>query len=230
MRMSSPGQTQSVEEGGWIRNSKLAIACFAIFAILMVAQSLTGWRDRNNDAHDHHQPAISYPHYLTTGHFVEATFENWESEFLQMGAYIALTMFLVQKGSAESKDPVHEEDDPESHAGDPDAPWPVRRGGVWLTLYKNSLLAAFVFLFIGSWIGHALGGTAEYNANGAAHGQSPVSVLGYIRTSSFWFQSFQNWQSEFLAVGAIVVLSIFLRQYRSPESKPVIAPNAETGS
>ncbi len=228
--MSSPAQTQSIEAGGWIRNSKLAIACLAIFAILMVAQSLTGWRDRNNDAHDHHETAISYTHYLTTGHFAEATFENWESEFLQMAAYILLTVFLVQKGSAESKDPANEEDDPRSHIGDPDAPWPVRRGGIWLTLYKNSLLSAFVLLFIGSWVGHALGGTAEYNANGAAHGQSAISVVEYIRTSSFWFQSFQNWQSEFLAVGAIVVLSIFLRQYRSSESKPVIASNVKTGS
>ena len=228
--MSAAAQTQSIEDGGWLRNSKLAFACFAIFAILLVAQSLTGWRDRNNDAHDHHEPTISYSHYLTTGHFVEATFENWESEFLQMGAYIVLTVFLVQKGSAESKDPANEEDDPNSHVDDPDAPWPVRRGGIWLTLYKNSLLSAFVLLFIGSWIGHALGGAAEYNANGASHGQSAISVVEYIRTSSFWFQSFQNWQSEFLAVGAIVVLSIFLRQYRSSESKPVVASNAETRS
>ncbi len=207
--------------------------CLGIFVVLLAAQSLTGWRDHNNDSRAHHRAAISYQHYLTTGHFYETTFENWESEFLQMAAYIALTVFLIQKGSAESKDPDGDpvDDDPAAHRSDPDAPWPVRRGGVWLTLYKNSLLIAFVMLFVMSMFGHALGGTAEYNAEQAAHGDGQqISVMQFVRTSQFWFQSFQNWQSEFLAVGAIVVLSIFLRQQGSSESKPVHAPNRQTGS
>jgi hypothetical protein len=100
---------------------------------------------------------------------------------------------------------------------------------VWLTLYKNSLLIAFVVLFLGSMIGHALGGTAEYNADQVEHGEPRVSVVEFVRTSEFWFQSFQNWQSEFLAVGSIVVLTIFLRQQGSSESKPVPAPHDQTG-
>jgi hypothetical protein len=215
----------------WLRNSKLAIACFAIFVVLLLAQSLTGWKERNNDAVTHHQATISYGEYLTTGHFYEATFENWESEFLQMAAFVVLTVWLVQKGSAESKQPGGDavDEDPASHRNDPRAPWPVRRGGVWLTLYKNSLLVAFVVLFVGSMVGHAVAGTAEYNSEQVEHREQQVSVVEFVRSSQFWFQSFQNWQSEFLAVGSIVVLTIFLRQQGSSESKPVHAPTDQTG-
>ncbi len=221
------------DQSRWLRNSKLSLVCFAVFGILIVAQSLTGWTTYNHDNRAHDEPSIGYPEYLTTGHFYETTFENWESEFLQMAAYIALTVFLVQKGSAESKKPEGEavDDDPEFHRDDPDAPWPVRRGGAWLVLYKNSLLIVFFVLFLLSMLGHALGGTAEYNAEQKAHHQgSPASVVEFVGTSEFWYQSFQNWQSEFLAVGSIVVLSIFLRQKGSPESKPVHAPHSQTGS
>lgn len=150
-----------------------------------------------------------------------------------MASYVMLTAFLVQKGSAESKDPGADEsvdEDPARHRLDPDAPWPVRRGGVWLTLYENSLFLAFVVLFLLSMLGHALGGVAELNAERASHGQGPLSVVEFVRTAEFWFQSFQNWQSEFLAMFAIVVLSIFLRQKGSPESKPVHSSNAATRS
>jgi hypothetical protein len=230
----APASPEEAERrSGWLRNSKLAMVCFAIFFALLIAQSLTGWREHNNDARDHHAATIGYGQYLTTGHFYETTFENWESEFLQMGAYIVLTVFLIQKGSAESKKFGENDvdEDPEAHQSDPDAPWPVRRGGVWLKLYKNSLLIAFVILFLGSMVGHALGGTAEYNSQQQSHGETrQVSVVEFVTTSEFWFQSFQNWQSEFLAVGSIVVLTIFLRQQGSSESKPVHAPNRETGS
>ena len=222
-----------VKREGWLRNSRLAMVCFALFAVLLVAQSLTGWAEHNNDSRTHSEPSIGYLEYLTTGHFYETTFENWESEFLQMAAYVALTVFLVQKGSAESNKPEGQDvdEDPEKHRNDPEAPWPVRRGGVWLRLYQNSLFIAFVVLFLLSMLGHALGGTAEYNAEQAAHGEGPaISVAEFVRTSEFWYQSFQNWQSEFLAVGSIVVLTIFLRQRGSAESKPVHAPHAQTGS
>ena len=215
------------------RGSALGTACLVLFLVFWLAQSLTGWDVHNNDAHDHREATISYWDYLTTGDFVEATFENWESEFLQMASYIMLTAYLVQRGSAESKDPdaTSESDaDPEAHRSDPDAPWPVRRGGLWLRLYENSLFLAFVVLFLGSMVGHALGGTAAYNSDQAAHGGAPVSVFQFVRTGAFWFQSFQNWQSEFLSVLAIVLLSIVLRQRGSPESKPVHAPHAATGA
>jgi hypothetical protein len=227
---------RSRADGGrdpWWRRHALGTACLAFFALFCFAQSLTGWVVHNHDAQDHHEATISYTDYLTTGDFVEATFENWESEFLQMAAYIMLTAYLVQRGSAESKDPDSEsenDENPEAHRRDPDAPWPVRRGGTWLRLYENSLFVAFFVLFLGSMIGHALGGTAAHNAEQAAHGGVAISVFEFVRTGDFWFQSFQNWQSEFLAVFSIVMLTIFLRQRGSPESKPVHAPHARTGS
>jgi hypothetical protein len=217
---------------GWARNSKLAYVCFGFFGVLLLAQSLTGWRADDADRREHGSSTIGYTRYLTTGHFAEATFENWESEFLQMAAFVLLTAFLVQKGSAESKkehdDPADE--DPAQHAADPSAPWPVRRGGWALRIYENSLLVAFVLLFALSFVGHALGGARAYSAEQVVHGGSSVGAGRYITTSAFWFESFQNWQSEFLAVGAIVVLTIFLRQRGSPESKPVHAPHNATGS
>ena len=170
---------------------------------------------------------------MRTAHFGEATFENWESEFLQMGSYVLLTVALRQRGSSESKklegeDPVDE--DPANHRNDPDAPWPVRRGGIALTLYKNSLSIAFIVMFLLSWWLHAVTGARSFGADQIAHGSTAVSTWGYMHRATFWFESFQNWQSEFLAVASIVVLSIFLRQEGSPESKPVHAPHSQTGS
>jgi hypothetical protein len=218
-------------DSGWLRNSKLALVCLCLFLVFWAAQSVTGWRSFDADQKDHGEATLSFPRYLTTGHFAEATFENWESEFLQMAAFVVLTALLVQKGSAESKKPEGEptDEDPRRHQDDPDAPWPVHRGGAWLVLYEHSLLIAFVVLFLGSLLGHALGGAREYSAEQQAHGGSAVSAARFVTTSEFWFQSFQNWQSEFLAVAAIVVLTIILRQRGSPESKPVHAPTDETG-
>ena len=222
-----------MDEGrdSWLQRNALGVACFAIFAVFLFGQSLTGWRTAVADAVQHGGAEFGYWHYLTTGHFAEATFENWESEFLQMGAFVLLTIFLVQKGSGESKqehdDPRDE--DPRDHAADPGAPWPVRRGGLWLVLYENSLLIAFAVLFLGSFVGHAVAGAHEYTNEQHEHGAPGIGAWQFARTSEFWFQSFQNWQSEFLAVGSIVLLSVFLRQRGSAESKPVHAPHDRTG-
>ncbi len=219
------------EPVGFLRRNALSVACFAIFAVFLIAQSLTGWRAAVADAVEHGGSRFGYWHYLTTGHFAEATFENWESEFLQMGAFVLLTIFLLQKGSSESKhdrdDPRDE--DPRTHSNDPDAPWPVRRGGFWLVVYENSLLIAFAALFTASFAGHAVSGAHEFTAEQHEHGLPGVGAWQFVRLSEFWFQSFQNWQSEFLAVGTIVVLSVFLRQRGSAESKPVHAPHRQSG-
>ena len=163
---------------------------------------------------------------------MEAVFENWESEFLQMGAYVVLTAVLRQKGSPESKrlaGPEDVDEDPRGHRHDKDAPWPVRRGGVALRLYEHSLSLALLALFVASFALHVAGGTSAYNQEQAAHGGAPVSVVGYLGTARLWFQSLQNWQSEFLAIGVLVVLSVSLRERGSPESKPVHHPHGETG-
>jgi uncharacterized protein (DUF486 family) len=215
-----------------LRDNALSLTMFGLFLIFLVAQSFAGYRNNNNDNEEHGQPPESYTEYLASGAFVEATFENWESEFLQMGAYVLLTAWLIQKGSPESKNPDGEESDadPRAERDNPDAPGPVKRGGLVLTLYEYSLSIALFGLFLFSFVLHALGGHAEYNQQQLEHGQAAVSLWGFVTSSAFWFQSMQNWQSEFLAVATLAVLGIWLRQRGSPESKPVAAPHAQTGT
>jgi hypothetical protein len=175
---------------------------------------------------------VSVGGYFRTGHPWEATFENWESEFLQMAVFVLLTTCLVQRGSPESREPGADEPvdaDPREHRHAPGAPWPVRRGGFVLTLYENSLGLAFVLLFLVSWVGHAAGGFAEYREDQRAAGQPGVDFGDYLASARFWFESFQNWQSEFLAIASMVWLAVYLRQRYSPESKPVHAPHGESG-
>jgi hypothetical protein len=164
--------------------------------------------------------------------FLEATMENWESEFLQMFAYVLLTAFLYQKGSAESKDPEKLEAvdrDPRQSRNDKNGPWPVRKGGIVLKVYENSLSIALFLLFLISFVLHAVGGAKEYSQQQTVHGEEAVTVVQYLGTAQFWFESLQNWQSEFFSIGILVLLSIFLRQKGSPESKPVDSPHSMTG-
>lgn len=217
----------------FFHNSGLSIVLFALFFFSLIGQYLTGWHEYNDDLKTHHQPTVSAIEYFGEGHFIEAVFENWESEFLQMAMYVVLTVFLYQKGSSESKNPdTIERSDviPEESKRDKNAPWAVRRGGFWLKIYQNSLSLAFFLLFAFSFILHGIGGAKEYNKEQIEHNQPIVSTLEFMESSTFWFQSFQNWQSEFFSIAMMVVLSIFLRQKGSPESKAVDAPHAETGT
>ena len=216
----------------WVRDRALTLALMAMFALFLVAQVATGRSEYNGTQHEHGAPPVTISGYLATGHPWEALFENWESEFLQMAVFVLLTTWLVQKGSPESRRPRTKElvdIDPRDFADDPEAPWPVRRGGWILRLYENSLGLAFVFLFLLSWMGHALGGFPDYAAEEVLHHQPPPTLIDYATSSRFWFESFQNWQSEFLAIGLMVWLAVYLRQRRSPQSKPVHASHAETG-
>jgi len=209
----------------------LSIVLIAFFLLCMGGQIWSGWYAYNEDQRAHGQPAVTLPAYLGTGHFGEATFENWESEFLQMAFYILLTVYLYQIGSSESKRPDTLELvdlDPRESPQKDRAPWPVRKGGLVLLLYENSLSLAFAALFIASIALHAATGVIHYNEERAAHGEPPVATLDYVASSQFWFESFQNWQSEFLSLAAMVTFTIFLRQKGSPESKPVDAPLWET--
>jgi hypothetical protein len=215
-----------------LRDNSLSLTMFGLFLLFLLGHSIAGYYNYNADQHAHRQPAVQYGTYLMSGHFWATVFENWESEFLQMAAYVVLTVFLFQRGSAESRDPDTPEDmdeDPRNHQHDPNAPGPVRKGGKALQLYAHSLSIALGLLFILSFLGHAANGTKHFNDEQQAHGQPPVSMLQYMWTSRFWFESFQNWQSEFLAVGALAVLSIWLREKGSPESKPVHSAHDDTG-
>ena len=213
----------------WRRNG-LSITLALLFLLTLAGQIVAGHRHYNEEQRTHGQAELGYGEYLRSPEFIEATAENWESEFFQMAFYVILTVFLFQKGSSESKDPdrkapVDREPDPKRKG----APWPVRRGGFILHLYKNSLALAFFVLFLISFVMHAVGGAGDYNEERRTHGETAdMTVWRYLGTSRFWFESLQNWQSEFLAVLAIVVLSIWLRQAGSPESKPVDAPHHET--
>jgi hypothetical protein len=218
----------------FLRDNGLSVVLFGLFFLaFIIGQSVTGHREYNEDQKEHGQPVVSFTEYLGGSHFLEATMENWESEFLQMFLFVVLTVFLYQKGSAESKDPDKEEEvdrDPSQSRDKRDAPWPVRRGGLWLKLYENSLGITLFALFVFSFFLHAAGGAGVYNEDQREHGSlERVTTVQYMGTSRFWFESFQNWQSEFLSIGAMVVLTIWLRQKGSPESKPVDAPHDETG-
>ena len=218
----------------FLRENGLSIVWLGLFFVTFSAgQSYAGYLENNSELVEYNQPEITYAAYLTSPHFLEATMENWESEFLQMFLFVALTAFLYQKGSAESKkldekEPVDR--DPRKAQNKKDAPWPVRRGGVALKLYEHSLSLAFFLLFAVSFFLHAASGAREYNQDQRLHAAGEqVTTLEYLGTSRFWFESLQNWQSEFLAVGMMVVLTIWLRQRGSPESKPVDAPHSQTG-
>jgi hypothetical protein len=214
----------------FFKDNGLSLVLFGIFGVLLIAQSVTGYLRHNDEQREHNQPPITYSAYLQSGDFLESIGENWESEFLQMAVYVLFTVYLYQRGSAESKSIGESESvdkEPRSH---PNAPWPVRKGGMILKIYEYSLTLAMVFLFFISFGLHATGGAAAYCEEQQQHSEKDCpSAIQYLGTSRFWFESFQNWQSEFLAVGSIVVLSIFLRQKGSPESKPVDAPHHETG-
>ena len=214
-----------------LRENGLSIVLFALFLLILAGQSVAGHRHYNDEQQDHGQQTVGYAEYLTTGDFLEVTMENWESEFLQMAIFVIFTIFLYQKGSAESKSPYEpEEVDREPDPNAPGAPWPVRKGGWILKLYENSLSLALFLLFVISFWLHAVGGARDYSEEQLVHGGQAVTTLGYFATSRFWFESLQNWQSEFLSIGVMVVFTIFLRQKGSPESKPVDSPHSKTGS
>ncbi|GEO05482.1 hypothetical protein AAE02nite_31460 [Adhaeribacter aerolatus] len=196
----------------------------------MLGQLFTGWLDYNDELKQMQLPTLTLNQYLGSGHFLEATFENWESEFLQMGLFVLLTVWFRQKGSAESKKLYEQEEVDREPKPAVEAPWPVNAGGLWLKLYKNSLSLAFFLLFLLSFLLHAYGGMKVYNVEQVDTGEPTVTMLGYMASSRFWFESFQNWQSEFVSIFSIVLFSVFLRQKGSPESKPVDMPHSEMES
>ncbi|MFS4469937.1 DUF6766 family protein [Chryseobacterium sp. T20] len=208
------------------RNS-LSIVLFTLMIIFLTGQFFTGWKTENKELIENGQAALKMREYIHSGHFIQATFENWESEFLQMMLYVLLTVSLRQKGSSESKSLTEKEEvdrDPIAH---PKAPWSVKKGGIWLKLYQHSLSLAFATLFLTSFILHFYGSLKDFNDEQMMKNKPALTALQYISESRFWFESFQNWQSEFLAVASLVVLSIWLRERGSPESKPVDMPHNE---
>jgi hypothetical protein len=216
-----------------LRDSGLSLAFGAIFVLALAGQSIAGWLENNEQLQQHGLPAEGFGAFITSSEFVVDVAENWQSEFLQFFLFIAATIWLIQRGSPESKKPGDEGpgDDAEQLLGEharPDSPAWARARGIRQTIYSNSLLLVMGTVFVLSWLAQSLAGTVVMNSENAEHGQPPITWLQYIGSPDFWNRTLQNWQSEFLAVGAMIALSIFLRQRGSSESKPVGAPHHES--
>lgn len=215
----------------FLKHNGLSITFFMLFLLTLIGQVTTGLEEHNQERREQGGKSIGMSRYISSGHFLQATFENWESEFFQMSLFVILTVFLYQKGSSESKDPDSKEPvDREPNPKKKDAPWPVRQGGLALELYKHSLSISLILLFILSFGLHWYGSLKDYNEEELLKGLPIESAFEYLGNSRFWFESFQNWQSEFLSVFAIVILSVSLRQKGSAQSKPVDEANSKTGN
>ncbi len=221
--------TLQTKHSFFYRNS-LTIVFLALFILSLTGQFFTGWHEYNEELLKDHYLALSLAAYVHSGHFISATFENWESEFLQMALFVIFTRWLRQEGSSESKQlDGKEEVDREPDPLRKDAPWAVRKGGFILTLYKHSLTLVLLLLYLFSFAMHTYGSLERHNAEQARLGKQAEALSDYLTSSTLWFESLQNFQSEFLSIVAIIALSIYLRQQGSPQSKPVDAPHKETG-
>ena len=216
----------------FLRDNGLSLVLIGAFLLCLIGMTVAGWFEHNDELVTHGRAPLALMAYFVSSDFQSALFENWESEFLQMSAYVILTAILFQRGSAESKNPDGDNEvdqDPAQLRHDPDAPRAVKAGGVVLWLYSYSLGIALACLFLLSFALHFMHSLAAATESAQLHGEPVPTTLEYLLSARLWFESFQNWQSEFLATAVIVILSIMLRYRGSPESKPVAAPHAQTG-
>lgn len=219
----------------FVRENGLSLFFFAIFATTLVGQSFAGRNNYNAVQAEHRESPVSWWSYVTSTDFGGSVMENWQSEFLQFSLFILATIWLVQKGSNESK--VPEDAGLESKAKQQIGRNAPADGPRWAKLddwrtriYENSLLLAMTAIFFATWLAQSLNNWREFNADALQHGEQPIGWIGYLGKADYWERTLQNWQSEFLAVGTMVVFTIYLRQRGSPESKPVGAPHDETAS
>jgi hypothetical protein len=216
------------------RDNSLGLVFGALFLAALTGQAITGHLVHNHEQLLHGGSPTSLGRYLTSSEFGQAVMENWQSEYLQFLLFMTLTIWFVQRGSPESKEPerIGRESDREQKIGehaDPDSPWPARVGGLWSRAYGNSLIVLMAVIFVGSWLAQSLTGWNAYNQELVDHKEATISWVAYLGNADFWQATLQNWQSEFLAVGSFAVFAIFLRQRGSPESKPVGASHEDTG-
>jgi hypothetical protein len=217
-----------------VRNNGLSLFFGALFLAALFAQAIAGHANFNEDQIAHHGSTISLGQYVLSASYGAAVLENWQSEYLQFTLMMLATIWLLQRGSSESKEAekLGRESDEDQMVGDHakrNSPKWAKAGGWRTAIYSNSLLIVMGLIWIASWFGSSVTGWAEYSDRRIEHQQDPVSWLGYIGSPDFWERTFQNWQSEFLAVGSMAILAVYLRQRGSPESKPVGAPHTATG-
>jgi len=219
---------------GFVRNNALSLAFGALFLITLVGQAISGVADFNAQQVTDGLPQVGFLDYVTSSSFAVDVMENWQSEYLQFLLYILATVWLVQKGSSESKDPGDEgpESDKEQRIGrhaPVDSPAWARIGGWRTAVFSRSLGLLMGVLFLLTWAASAIAGWAAFNSQQLGQRQDPVTFVGYLGQADFWNRSFQNWQSEMLAVGSMAIFAVYLRQRGSPESKPVGVAHADTG-
>ena len=219
---------------GFVRDNGLALFFGGIFLASLLGQALVGHADFNHIQARHHDDPISLGRYVLSSDYGSDVLENWQSEYLQFTLYILMTVWLLQRGSPESKKmgeagPESEEDQKLGEHATSDSPKWARLGGWRTRIYSNSLVIVMAAIWLASWLVQSITGHVAYNAEQFDHQEAAVSWFQYIGSSDFWNRTLQNWQSEFLAVGSMAVLAIYLRQRGSPESKPVGAPHDATG-
>jgi hypothetical protein len=217
-----------------LRDNGLSLFFAAIFLAALAGQAFTGQDAYNHAQLAHNGDPISLGRYVTSSNYWADVLENWQSEYLQFTLYVVATVWLFQRGSPESKalDKGGTESDEDQRVGEhavERSPRWARVGGLRTAIYSNSLLLVMGTIWLLSWLGQSVAGRIGYNADQLDHLEAPVSWPTYLTTSDFWDRTLQNWQSEFLAVGSMAVLAIYLRQRGSPESKPVGAPHESTG-
>jgi hypothetical protein len=218
----------------FLYDNGLSIVFGLLFLAALVGQAFAGWDVFNQDQDRHAGEHISLGRYLASSHFGSAVMENWQSEYLQFTLFILFTIWLIQRGSPESKAPGKEGRGSEkeqllgAHARDDSPQW-ARVEGFRKFVLSNSLLFVMGAIWIGSWVAHSITGLSEHNAERLSHQEDPLGWWSYVGTSTFWESTLQNWQSEFLAVGSMAILTVYLRQRGSPESKPVGAAHDATG-
>ena len=220
---------KKVEDLGFLRRNGLTLAFVAFMLASLCVHALSGWRVENHERQQEGEPPLPVAAYLASPHFQSSLFENWESEFLQMGLFVLMTVWLRQKGSSESRkmDPAEEPDRKYPVASQP---WAARQRGLVRKLYEHSLSLSLFGLFALSFLGHWVASWRQAGDEALRIGEAPPSLSEHLASAQLWFESMQNWQSEFLAVVAIVVLSIYLREAGSSQSKQVEAPHSETGA
>jgi hypothetical protein len=218
----------------FLRDNGLGLAFGTAFVLALIGQAFAGHADFNNQlVADSLQP-ISLGDYMASSDFAVDVMENWQSEYLQFFLYVFLTVWLVQRGSPESKslDRIGVESDEDQQVGPharPDSPRWAAAGGIRLKVYASSLGQAMGAIFVLSWLAQSVTGVSAYNEEQLRQLQAPISWREYIVSADFWDRTLQNWQSEFIAIASMAILSIYLRQRGSPESKPVGAPHTSTG-
>jgi hypothetical protein len=218
----------------FLRENGLSVAFGVLFLATLVGQALVGHADFNASQLAHEGDPISLARYVRSSEFGVDVLENWQSEYLQFSLYILGTVWLIQRGSPESKPPGEagtESDEAQevgAHATAESPAW-ARVQGWRRWVFSNSLLLVMGAIWIASWLGQSIAGRVAYNAERFDHQQAALSWWDYVGRPDFWNRTLQNWQSEFLAIGSMAVLSIYLRQRGSPESKPVGAAHAATG-